>query len=100
MAGFSDLFPVEAIMDSLGDDITYIYKSGGSVPIKAVVEFDVEQVGGDGYTIDHRTEVEFLKSAINGKPKRDDRIIYGQQDFVVETVINENDAYFKVVVNS
>jgi len=100
MASFSDLFPDEIIMDSLGDDITYIYKNGGSISIKAVVEFDVERVGGDGYTIERRTEVEFLKSVINGAPSRGDSIMYDKQNFVVETVINENDAYFRVVVKS
>jgi len=98
MSGFADDFPDSELMIMLGDDVIYIASGGGSAAIKAVVDKDVERVGNDGYTLDPRTEIEFLKSDITGYPKRGDTITYNADSFTVESVLLDDGHYVRVAV--
>jgi len=100
MAQFADLIPDTDLMNSLGDDITYQYSGGGSIAIKAYVERDVEQIGGDGYTTEKRTEVELLKSDLASYPKRGDHIIAEQDYFEVSSVISDDGKYVNLAVKT
>lgn len=95
MTGFSDSFPDEDLMVALGDDVIYIPSVGGSIAIKAVVDEGVERVGGDGYTIDPRTEIEFLKSAISKQSKRGDIIEFNSKRFELDAVLFDDAAYIR-----
>jgi len=94
------MFSDDALMTGLGDDITYIYQSGGSIQIKAVVDQLVQDVGLDGYTIEYRKEVEFLLKSITHYPVKGDRIMFNKQSFVVESVLFDDGHYVRVVVKS
>lgn len=100
MANFSDLFPDDQLMTALGDDITYQPSGGGSFPIEAIVEHAVERVGAEGYTVDPRTEIEFLKSDLPNYPKSGDRIASGKDHFIVDTVIFDEGTYVRLAVKS
>lgn len=94
---FTDNFPDDELMTVLGDDITY-KRGSKSYPIKAIVEKNVERVGDNGYAIERRTEVEFLKAAIPLSPLRGDIIIEKTNKLTVDAVISDDGVYVRVAV--
>jgi hypothetical protein len=97
MAVFADNFPDEELMTALGDDI--IYKRGSKTfAIKAIINRNVDHVGNNGYAIERRTEIEFLKSAIPLMPQRDDIIKENNMSFTIDAVISDDGVYIKVAV--
>jgi len=100
MVQFADLIPDADLMKSLGDDITYQYSGGGSVAIKAYVERDVEKVGGDGYTVESRTEIELLIADLAHYPKRGDRIIAEGDHFEVSSELANDGKYIRLAVKA
>lgn len=98
MTGFMADFPDETLMDSLGDDVTYISNSESPKLIKATVDHDVERIGDDGYTVEKRTEVEFLLNAINNYPERGDFIIVDLDSFKVDGIISDDGKYVRLAM--
>ena len=98
MARFTDTFPDSTLMSLLGDDITYQPSGGGAYPIKAVVEFGVERIGGDGYTVEFNTEVELLINDLPVRPKSGDSLIAEGDHFLVDAVINDDGTYIRLAV--
>ena len=99
MANFSDLFPDNLLMDVLGDDIIYQPSGGGSFPMKAIIDRDIEFFGADGLVAGFRTEIEFLISGLSFAAKRDDRISAGSENFVVDAEIANDGTYIKLTVH-
>jgi len=98
MAGFSSLFPDESLIAALGDDAVYLNHCSEPVSLKVVFEFDLQRTGGDGYTIESQTEVEFLQCAIPNKPARGDVIVFEDVPYEVDAITMIDDAYYRVVV--
>ncbi len=92
MSDFVDDFPDEAILDALGDTVTYTGEAWTGT-FKAIVEFDVEQVGDEGYTSDSRTEIEVFKDFLQLKPKRGHEIIHKNINYTVDSVASDDGAY-------
>lgn len=88
--GFSDAFPDDAIMNSLGDDVVYAPQQGGAYPIKAIIEFDQFI---DEYHSEKRDEIEFLKSTIGWPIEQGDSIIYNGKTYKLDTRVSQDDAY-------
>ena len=92
MNDFVDDFPDEAILDVLGDTVTYSGE-GWTETFKAIVEFDVEQVGDEGYTNDSRTQIELFKEYLLAKPKRGHEITHKNITYTVDSVVSDDGAY-------
>ncbi len=80
MSSFSDSFPIEEILDELGDDVLLIHFGGGSEIIKGIFEYKyLPDEVGDVINIEYPTlEVATsIAKKINSKSKiKSDDVIY------------------------
>ena len=89
--------PDDELMTALGDDITYKRGLKNSA-VKAIVDHNVQNVGDQGYVVEPRTEVEFLKTAIPWLPQRGDVITVKAVTFTVQSIIHDDGVYVRVAV--
>lgn len=97
MTSFTDKFPHNSLAETLGDDV--IYKRGSKkIPLKAVVDRNVQKIGNDGTVIEYNTEIELLKNAIPFLPTRGDIITVKTEVFVVDAIIFNDGNWIRVAV--
>lgn len=95
--GFVDSFPDRVLMNTLGDDIDYLI-NGIRYPIKAIVDKDVETVGGDFRIPERRTEVEFLKADIPRYAVQGDVVDLGSHTLVVQSIVSDDGVYIRLAM--
>jgi hypothetical protein len=93
MAGFSDKFPNEKVIFALGDTVTY--KRGiEEIVITAVIE----QIGDNSKIDELKTKAEFLKSALPFNPQRGDTIICRFNTYTVDSIMQNDDNFHRLIV--
>ena len=97
--GFANAFPNQILMQTLGDNVTYISNSEKK-DIQAVFEKDVERVGDNGYTLEHRSEIEFLKSDLSFYPMQGDYIQVNDETFTVDAVLYDDGFYVRLALKN
>jgi len=85
-------------MSALGDVINYTDSAGSTTQLSAIIDRRVERVGADGYTIQHRTEIEFLISALAIYPSAGDTIMRNSETFIVESVLHDDGHYIRLAI--
>jgi len=97
MIDFSNRFPDEKLVRVLGDTIIYS-ASGFRGTLKAFMNFNVERVGSDGYTINLSTEVEIIKKQLSLRPARGHQLAHNGTTYTVDAIVSENDIYITLAL--
>ncbi len=98
MADFADQFPDDDLMVVLGDDIEFVPKVGEKLSIKAFMHLNVERIGGDGYTVEQRNEVEILLSDLTDAPRKGDFVKHGSNTYRIDEEVSNDGDYGRYVL--
>jgi hypothetical protein len=90
MMNFADIFPDNIMMQTLGDDVTYIAKGGQSAAIKVIVNYGIQQTfATDAYVPEKHVVIDALKSAVPNVGKGA-QFIHKGVTFVVDAVMQDD----------
>jgi len=91
MVDFADSFPDAALMNSLGDDVTFVGQNGtGPELIKAVIDLDVLV---NDYNSETQQEIEILTELLISAPQAGDVIVHGFNTYTLHTRLNSDGKY-------
>jgi len=90
MNDFVSGFPDAAILDTLGDSISFVTKSGVVTQLKAILELDVIT---DEYNSEYSKQIEFLMSDLSSPIQRGDKIISNSKTYIIDSLLGRNEHY-------
>jgi len=96
---FLGLFPNKAIIDTLGDDVTYTALGGSPSSIKAIISYGVQQTWAiDAYVPERQVTIETLKIETPAIAKND-TFIHNSKTLTVDAVLDDDGYIIKSVVH-